>query len=180
MSRRYQSSKSTALSIGWLFADLLLALAVLFLLTNTNMPPRVRATATATATPTPTPRPSPTPKPTPVPIPRLELKFHRITLQIDATGLLNNDPQAINNIEQQVRAQGILHGRSVGLVIAYGGAPTSNDIGTADSIASKVYDILRTMGKQKFAFTQASYYNTLYLLGGDVNTVVLDIYLFAK
>lgn len=158
--------------IGWLFADMLLALAMLFLIANTIGSP-----------PKPKPKPTPTPtkvivKPTPTPLPRLELKFHEFTINIDPNGLQNNDPQAVASVKQQVRRQGILQGRSVGLVIAYGGAPGDSDIPMALSIASKIYNILKSLGQEGFAFSRASYYNPLYLLGGTNTVVTLDIYLF--
>jgi hypothetical protein len=160
-------------SAGWLFADLLLALAMLFLAANTfaikPLPPK----------PTPTPT-QVLATPTPIPLPRLELKFHEFSLNVDPNGLLNNDPAAIASVKQQVKAQAILNGRSVGLVIAYGGAPGDNDIGTAQAVAGKVYDVLKILGKERFAFGRASYYSTLYLLGGKSTIVVLDVYLFAE
>src|SRR5947209_6037186 len=40
MNQRYSSSRNPAMSVGWVFADLLLALAMLFLLANTlSIPP---------------------------------------------------------------------------------------------------------------------------------------------
>jgi hypothetical protein len=161
MHRRHRQSRTGALSIGWLFADLLLALAMLFLLTNINKLPAVKAVARATPTPSPTPLPTQAP-------PRLELKHHRITLVINATGLLNNDKQASDDVKRQIRNLSILKGRSVGLAIAYGGAPDTSDnaIRTAQNIALKIYAILNELGQERFAFTHASYYDPLYLLGG--------------
>ena len=160
-------------SVGWLFADLLLALAMLFLIANTlgsPIKPKLR--------PTPTPTVSKV-TPTPTPLPRLELRFHEFTINVDPNGLLNNDPNAIASVKQQVKAQAILRGRSVGLVIAYGGAPGDGNISMALTFAGKTYDILRSLGKEGFAFSRASYYSALYLLGGKSTIVTLDIYLFA-
>lgn len=122
-----------------------------------------------TATPTPTPTPIPKPRPA------LVLQKQRITLQIDANGLLNNVGSAINNVKQQIRGQTILRGRAVGLAIAYGGAPTSGDIPTTQAIAAKTYDMSRSLGQEKFAFENASYYASLYRLGDDVNTITIGI-----
>lgn len=163
--------RSFTLSAGWLFADLLLALAMLFLTANTigiQLPPTPPpATPTAVITPTPPP------------LPRLELNFNEIRVTIDPTGLLNNSASAVNAVKQQIRRQATLHGRSVGLVVAYGGAPDDSQIPKAQAIARKVYDVLKSLGKEGFAFTRASYYSTLYLLGGSPTIVILDIYLFA-
>ena len=170
-SFREDLKSSFIVSAGWLFADLLLALAMLFLAANTfaiKPPPKTLVTPTATATPKPTV------------LPRLELKFHEFTINVDPNGLLNGSQNAIASVEKQVKAQTILRGRSVGLVIAYGGAPSDSQIGQALTVAGKMYDVLKILGKQGFAFTRSSYYNTLYDLGGNTNIVTIDIYLFAQ
>lgn len=168
-------------SAGWLFADMLLALTMLFLVANTiavkPLPTRAKGKITPTATKVSI---TPTPTPTPTPLPRLELNFHEFTINVDPQGLLNNSQSAINSVKQQVKAQPVVRGRSVGLVIAYGGAPDDSQISRAQAIAGKVYNALKSFGKQDSVFGRASYYNTLYLLGGNPNKVTLDIYLFAK
>lgn len=148
---------------GWLFADLLLALAMLFFTTSVNIKP------------VPT-KPTPTPKPPP----RLELNKNRIQLFIDAGGVLQDAPEAVNDFKRQIRGQAVLQRRSVGLVIVYGGASNVNQIDTAITLAQKIYDILRSLGREWSVFSRASYYDPLYELGGDLNTVTLDIFLFAK
>jgi hypothetical protein len=169
-----RSDKSFMISPGWLFADLLLALAVLFLVANTlaiKPPPPVPRTIK---------KPAVKLTPTATPLPRLELNFHEFTIHVDPNGLLNNNRGAIASVEQQVRAQSVLNGRSVGLVIVYGGATTVSQISTAQTIARKIYSILQGLGKAGFAFTRASYYNPLYNLGDSANDVTVDVYLFAK
>ena len=172
--KKYTSSSS--LSVGWLFADLLLALAMLFLIANTFTTP-----VTAKAKPRPTLTKvviKPTPSPTQAP--RLELKFREYTFPVDINGLLNNSQSAINDVKSQIRAVSNLQGRRVGLAIAYGPAATDANVGNAVTIANKVYDILRTLGQEHFAFEQASYYSPLYLLGDTNSEIKLDIYLFAQ
>src|SRR5258707_15278030 len=74
---------------GWLFADMLLALAMLFLAANTigiHPPPLPPAT-------TPTSK-SIAATPTPTPIAHLEQKFHRFMINVDANGLLNGSQSA--------------------------------------------------------------------------------------
>lgn len=158
-------------SAGWLFADLLLALAMLFLVANTislPKPPRVTThTTKAKATSTPL-----------VPL-RLEQGYHRFSITIDPNRILNNDTGEINSVIQQVKAQTFLHNRSAGLIIVYGGAPTTNDIGTAMDIANTIYSILINLGKHNATFARVSKYDPLYLLGGDPTIVKLDIFLFA-
>lgn len=176
MRYRKKSGTSSQLSVGWLFADLLLALAMLFLIANTITTP-VKANVKLKPTPT---KVAVKPSPSPTQPPRLELQFHELKLIIDEAGLLGNTEVAIDDVKQQVQTQSILQGRNVGLVIVYGGAPTDNDIGNAQATAAKVYDILRTLGQEKFAFERASYYSTLYLLGASKDEVTLDVYLFAQ
>lgn len=160
---------------GWLFADMLLALAMLFLAANTIgihppplPPPATRVPTHIAATITPTP------------VPHLEQKFHRFKINVDANGLLNGSQSAGNAVLQQVTAQSFLRGHRAGLAIIYGGAPGDSQIGMAENIANKVYDILHNLGKRNATFTNMSRYDPLYLLGGSSNTVTIDIFLFAQ
>jgi hypothetical protein len=145
---------------GWLFTDLLLLLTMLFFVGNVDVKP----------------------PPTPTPLPRLELKYRRITLTIDPDGLLNNAPSANNAVEQQIRQwqHGFLSTRRVGLAIVYAGAPTTDWIASAFQVDHKIYGLLDDLGKQGFAFKNASHYDPLYLLGADRTVARIDIYLFAK
>ena len=171
-NRSRESLRKTYMgSIGWLFADLLLALAMLFLVANTISLPKSaiakpKVTPTATSTPTAPPR--------------LEPGFHRFTINFNSDNLLNNDPAEQNNIIQQVKSQGFLQNRSAGLVIVYGGAPTTGQINTADTIANAIYGLLINLGKNDPRFARLSKYDPLYLLGGDLNSATLDIFLFAQ
>lgn len=173
-NRRFQM-RDTMLLSGWLFADLLLALFVIFLSANTvGIKPQ--------PIPTPTPRVLPTPSPTPTPLPHLELTYHSLRLPIDSRGLLNNSPGAQQALAREIRAQAFLRGRTVGLVVAYGNAPDTSQVNTALSVAQKVMDVMKTMGQgpQGFAFTRTSYYVPLFQLGGDPNFTEIDLYLFAQ
>lgn len=171
--RRFRM-RDTVLLSGWLFADLLLALAVIFLSANTvGVKPRV----IPTSIPTPTARPS---APSPTPLPRLELSRYRITLTIDSNGLLNDSPSAINDLKQKIRGQAVLRGRTAGLVIVYGGAPDVTQVTRAQAVVTKVISVLVSLGNAGFVFTRTSYYDPLYILNGDANTTVIDIYLFAR
>ncbi len=168
--RRFRM-RDTVLLSGWLFADLLLALAVIFLSANTV---GVKPQVIPTSIPTPTARPSPTP------LPRLELSRYRITLTIDSNGLLNDSPSAINDLKQKIRGQAVLRGRTAGLVIVYGGAPDVTQVTRAQTVVTKVISVLVSLGNEGFVFTRTSYYDPLYILNGDANTTVIDIYLFAR
>lgn len=164
--------RDTTLLGGWLFADLLLALFVVFLAANT-----VGSKTLQMLTPVPS---STVAVVTPSPLPRLELHKNRLTLPIDPNGLLNNSPTAINALKQEVRSQSVLQGRTAGLVIAYGEAPDTSQIPTAQEISIKVMGVLQSLGQQGFVFTRTSYYDPLYVLYGDPNFTVIDVYLFAK
>lgn len=170
--RRFQM-RDTMLLSGWLFADLLLALFVIFLSANT-VGVKVQPIAT------PVPAITPTPTPTPQPLPRLELDKHHLQLAIDPNGLLSDSRGAQQALAQQVRAQAFLQGRAVGLVIAYGNAADPSQIRTAQTIARKVMNVLQMLGHQNFAFTRASYYDPLYSLYSDPKFTEIDLYLFAQ
>jgi hypothetical protein len=167
--------RDTMLLSGWLFADLFLALFVIFLSANT-----VGVKLQSIPTPIPTVPIIPTLTLTPQPLPRLELNKHHLQLAIDPTGLLNNSPGAQQALKQEVRNQGFLQGRVVGLVIAYGNAADPSQIGTAQAVAQKVMNVLQILGQQKFAFTRTSYYDPLYSLYSDPNFTEIDLYLFAQ
>jgi hypothetical protein len=161
---------SLSMSAGWLFADLLLVLAMLFLAANTmgiHPPP-----TTPKATPTPTIKP------------QLEQGYHRFHVVVNTQALLSNDSKAINSVIQQVTGQPFLKGRSAGLIIAYGGAPDDSGIANAERIAEKVYSIVLGLGapssKYYSIFSNIRKYDPLYILGGDINTIAIDIFLFSQ
>ncbi len=156
--------KSVLVSTGWLFADLLLALAMLFLAVNTISQPEQTVH-----------------KPAPVAIPpqRLEQEYHRFIITINRDKLLGNDANEKLNVTSQVRQQTFLRGRTAGLVIVYGGAPTFDDIPIALSVARIVYSTLTDFGRKDATFAKVSKYDPLYLLGGDSSKVEIDIFLFA-
>ncbi len=159
--------KSVLVSTGWLFADLLLALAMLFLAVNTvSQPESLKVMAK--------------PSPTAVPPQRLEQNYHTFIITIDRNKLLGNDSGEKSAIVNQVQGQKFLRGRSAGLIIVYGGAPTINDMGTALNIARVVYATLLNFGKRNATFAKVSAYNPLYLLGADLSKVQIDVFLFAK
>lgn len=168
---------------GWLFADMLLALAMLFLVSNTIGIHPPAPTPTPTRAPTPlaaTPTRAPTPTPTPIPVPHLEQTPHRFKINVDANALLSSNRSSTNAVVLQVKTQSFLRGRRAGLAIVYGGAPDDTQIKRADDIANKVYDILHNLGKSDDRFTNIARYDPLYLLGGDPNKVTIDIFLFAQ
>lgn len=112
---------------------------------------------------------------------RLDFDYREFTLIVhDVNGLLNNNQHVLNDIKQQVRNQHFLDNRNVGLAIVYGGAPDVNGIDQAQHIAGKVYEVLKTLGIENFAFQRSSYYSQLYVLGNDPSIVKVDVYLFQQ
>jgi hypothetical protein len=164
----YNRSRDLLSLGGWLFADLLLALAMLFFTTSIITQP----SHSVHIKPTPPPKPE---QP-------LELNGQRVTLTIDAPGILNNSSAAIQSVEREIRGISFLRHRSAGLVVAYGGSPTADgyQINTAIEIANKIYAILGMLGKTGFVFTHSKYYDPLFRLGTNENTVILDIFLFSR
>jgi hypothetical protein len=114
---------------------------------------------------------------------RLERAYKHFNLNVkDIPGLLNNSQAEINDIKQQVRGQSLLKNRRVGLALVYGEARNDGEISQAVSIASAVYNILRQLGNEGFAFEDASYFDPLFIFGSaeSPNQVVVDVYLFTQ
>lgn len=157
---------------GWLFADLLLALVIIFMASQPPFPRTVAKTPTPTLAITPTPT---------VP-PHLEKNYTEIKVSnVDFNGILHNSPSAVNSMENFINAQAVLANRRAGLVIVYDGAASDADIHDAQVIGKAVIaNVLKPMGQQGALFGLASYYNPLFVLGPDHTLVVLDIYLFAQ
>jgi hypothetical protein len=170
MSSGERDGKSNQLlfgAAGWLFADLLLALAMLFLVANSV------AHVTLTPIPTPTMQP-PTPTPTPV---EIELKPIYVTLTVNPYGVAGNDPGAVQNAQQQVLADPHLAGRRVALVITYGGGAAPTPYGFAVQVAQAVNAyVLKPLTQHNFS--NAAYHDPLVQLGTPSYVVLLEIYLF--
>jgi len=177
MSERLRRNRrgSLLISVGWLFADMLLALAVLFLAANTLAPRHlpVKATPTATTTPTPTPTPS-----------ALLLDKQKVTLTISGNNpgeLIAGNPAAIRYLEQQIKAQLTrlrLQHRRAGIAIAYGGADNDSQIDQGTAVAQEVYHVLDLLGGQKFVFCNTVPYDPLFTLLHPHDVVVIDIFMF--
>lgn len=113
---------------------------------------------------------------------RLDFSFQEKKFtNVDTDGLINGSSQAINDFKRMIKGWSILQGRSVGLVIIYGGAPDSSTISIdhAYQIVDTVKSILQGLMKDGFpAFQRASYYSPLYLLHAQRSEVDIDVYLF--
>jgi hypothetical protein len=160
-------------STGWLFADLLLALALAFLLATTfgapssSKPPKpCCSTATATAKPTA----HPTPKPTPTEPDALDLKYVAVPLTIDPGDI------SASAIQHTIATDPKLTGRQAGLVMLFAGGPDPNGP-QWEQIDSQVWSILQSMNHNTLLFREAisrQFWNGKYPL----TEVVLNVYLF--
>lgn len=173
-THRDRSPQPLMLMAGWLFADLLLALGMLFLVGNTvgiiKPPP----------TPTPTTPPTPTIMPTATPILRLETRPDVIYLTTDTAGLLSGSSSARQSLINGIKGHHELQGKRAGLVIVSVGAPTASDTGTAKAVGQKVDAILQQLGNAHFVFVETSYHDPLFLLGQSASLVKIEVYLYAK
>lgn len=168
-------------SAGWLFADLLLALAMLFLATNTFGGSGTGAAQVVKLTPT-VPR-TPGAAATPVDTSRVlergycEMNFSNVVP--DQQQFIADKQYAIDQLRPRIEQaqKGFLQKRRVGLAIAFGGARN----GTEDdgvSVAKQVYAVLQSFGMDsRSAFHNASYFDPLFTHSYDTTTVVIDVYL---
>jgi hypothetical protein len=166
--RRYRSRGDTGHtlfgSIGWLFADLMLALALAFLLAT------VIGTKTPAAAPKPHAKVSPTPTPTPTtqPGPALDLHDVPVTLSIDPFNV------SASAIAQRLLSDPTLKGRRAGLVILFGGGSLD---GPWQHLDKQIWGILQSMDDESPLFSGAvplEYWNGSYPL----DQFLLRIYLF--
>jgi hypothetical protein len=119
--------------------------------------------------------------PAPKPPERLDFTYRQFTLNVsNVNALLAHTPGAVSEIENQVMSEQALQGRRVGLAIVYAGAPTPADISTAQSIAQEIYAIFKGMKNSFPPLYSASYYDSLFLLGGNPNVVAVQVYLFEQ
>ncbi len=162
---RASSAMSAA---GWLFADLLLVLAMLFFAANTmGIHP-----------------PSPTPTPVPSKRPVLEHTYCQIILNDGNPDLFRNQLSfAIGTLEPQINAVSFLQGRRVGLAIAYGGVDDSNNptdryLGTV--LATQAYRVLDDLAAHGDVFAVASHFDPLFTEVLTSDKVVIDVYLIVR
>lgn len=171
--RRGSRVRDTWLLSGWLFADLLLALMMIFLISinGGNPPPRPCATpasafnarklaslpgqaseaAVPRATPTPCSSPTPTPTPTPV-ICGLDLK-HPVDLTFpvnDPTGLRGETPSGKQSFDSQVQSKFASYAtQTAGLVEVFGGGV---DVSIGEPFALNAVHALVLLENQHFIF----------------------------
>jgi hypothetical protein len=159
--------------IGWLFADLMFALAMTYLVATTvGQPPRPKPTPSASPSPSPSASPSPSREPV------LELNPVNIVLNsVDWRGLLDNNPAAADAMLGQVKANGQLAGRRAGLVLTFGGA-SPGDTDLALRIAGRVNDLLKQLGEQTGFVFRGTIYRPFLSLASPYSKVTIEVYLF--
>src|SRR5581483_5233108 len=110
---------------GWLFADLLLALTIIFIAASATgkATPKVPLSIMPTPTSIPTPTPTPIPTPTPTAI-KQTLDPHPLTFTINVNPFQLNSPDTITTVKGQVTQQldqSHNGNRKVGFVITLAG-----------------------------------------------------------
>lgn len=111
---------------------------------------------------------------------RLDLRYQRFMLTVNDVGAFLNGTSEDSDIKQQIRSKAILRGRSVGIAIVYGGAPTTDNIAQAQQVANKVYSILTSLGQEGFVFQRAVNYEPLYTLRNPQSEVDVDVFFFTS
>ncbi|QXJ21487.1 hypothetical protein AGRA3207_002346 [Actinomadura graeca] len=148
-------------TIGWLFADLMLALAMAFLVATT-FGQSVPAKAGRSPTPSPTFRKG------------LESDPVTITMRVDWQGLMSEKTSAKAEVQKKVRATASLNGRQAGLVLSFGGG-----LENGTRIARGADAALRELGDQRFVF-QGTVYRPFVSFNSAPETLTLDIYLLRQ
>lgn len=166
-------------SIGWLFADLMLALALSFIVAVTAATPQPPENATAQETTTTTTPPSPTTTTTKNTGPALELEPVKVELPIDAAALLGGDAGTVQGLRDRIRGDQRLAGRRAGLVMTFGGTGGSSlsaNVERGLSIANRVNGALGELGAEGFVFDATVYRSFISL--GSPDALSMDVYLF--
>jgi hypothetical protein len=160
-------------STGWLFADLLLALALAFLLATTfgaTPPPATAAkpphpSASATAKPTTSPRPAGQPEPA------LDLNYVKVPLDIGSGDI------SASYIEGVITTDSQLKGRQAGLVLIFTGGDANGPQWEATD--AQVWSILQGMDHSTPLF-KAAVSRPFWNGKLGVTEVMLNVYLFKQ
>lgn len=149
-----------AAAAGWLFADLLLALSVVFLVANSvgyiripapNCTLQTTPTIVVVNTPIPVCTPPPTATATPVTpmpvVPQLQLQPVSKYFTFDIVGLAAGNALAKQGVQQQVIAWLLTvgNGHRAGLILVYGGIPTATQGGETDALTADVIAALQAL-----------------------------------
>ncbi len=178
MDRRPKIDLSTSFSasLGWLFADMLLVLTILFIAANTFVVPKHPITPIHKSAPTPTPT-----------VNALILDSQKERLIItgnDPDQLSQAKPDAIKSLEEKIRTQidgKRFQNRRAGIEIVYGGANSfdQKEVNRSTSVATEVYAVLDMLGREGFVFCHSLHYDPpLFTRYYPDDTVIIDIYFF--
>jgi hypothetical protein len=164
---------------GWLFADLMLALAMLFIAaTSAGTAPSSQAPPPTKPTPSPpvTRGPQVTASPTMAPKRPLDLTPVTVTLNIDPNAVLNGDHGQADAIRKAVLTDHRLAGRQAGLVILFGGGDV--DSGDYKKLDPMIWSFLTGPGSSTGMFFSAAVDPLEYGGGGPLTQFQLKIYLW--
>ncbi len=163
-------------SVGWLFADLMLALVVTAFLVTVLEPGSPKAASPVPPTTSISVTPPPTTTTTTPPRERLSPEPIKIDVQVDERSLIGRDPAAVNGLLSGVRGQltGPMAGRRAGLVLTFGTA-TTGDIQRGIRVATQFNDqVLRGVSEQ---FRDTAF--RAYFQGGaDLRKVSVEVFVF--
>jgi hypothetical protein len=168
---------------GWLFADLMLALAVAFLVADTvstapppSPPKAAHPRSAARHRPTPTPSASPSG-------PALDLGYITAILTISPASLQAGSAQAKASVRTQVARISGLTGRRAGLVLLFAGDLNPDnpaDYNAAISLDKKMARVLAGLSIDGRPVFQVAVYRDFANYGSEPDTVELNIYLFKQ
>lgn len=160
MLRRRRAKRSTFGLVGWLFADLLLALTMIFVIVSAvqgayTPPKKSGATPIISALSS-----------TPV----------DVTVQVDTTALLNSDPAAMASVQNQVKSQLQRYQQlKAGMVLTFGGGPNADQ---DTSVAQQINSALGSLGAKHFVFDKAVF-RSFIDLSQVSGTNLIQVYFFA-
>lgn len=157
---------------GWLFADLMVALTMVFLVATTVGFPALTKPAGAHRSAHHKSQALKKPEPA------LELHPVTVPINLDYNGLLSNSQGAVNSVLKSVLDDPRLKSREAGLILLFGGAgPDDSNEGTALEIDSKVQAILSSLNKKSVLF-QVAVYRPFLNPHEEPSSFHMDIYLF--
>jgi hypothetical protein len=151
---------------GWLFADLLLALAMVFLVANSHGKPIPIPTPAP-----PTPTPTPTVPPTPVVLDPNSVAF---SMRLDPGLLRAGDLSTKQTVLSAVLSH--LGGKHAGLVLTFGGQGNGG-AGYGTQTATLVNQALQEAAASTDQLKNTAYHAYVDL-SSDTNTVSFEIYVF--
>jgi hypothetical protein len=167
---------------GWLFADLMVAIAMAFLVASTVGFPPVPHKAVKHQ---PHPPSHHVVKP---PQPALDFGYVTIMLTIDPAALVNHDPSIAASVRSQIRENPKLKAKCaeepgpgcVGLVLLFGGDPQitlASAYSYAETLDTAMGNVLQGLGQHNFYFRRAIYRNFVNY-GAETTTFELQVYVF--